>query len=169
MYPKNAVYLVTDGLDDPCLDKLEFIQRIPLDGMENDPIPYQEFKNCIVCFDDVDSIANKKLYLSIYNLRDSLLKNSRKACVSVVTTSHLCTGKELRSVLSESRIIVFFPANLNRQLVYLLKSYVGIVDKIGINKIRKSTSRWMCFIKTTPNVMMSEQSIQSLNSLQCFT
>ena len=55
----------------------------------------------------IDSIKGK-LGKTIDDLRDKLLKNSRKFKVSLMSTSHDASGIKLKSVLNESKTIVFF-------------------------------------------------------------
>ena len=165
-YPNNLVFMISEGEEDPVLDELKFINRITLDGILEDPIPYTDFKECCVIFDDIDAITGK-LGKYIYELRDKLLKNSRKRHVSVISTNHACTGRELKAVLNESNVIVFFMNNYNRSLKYLLREYVG-VDKLGIAQLRKTRSRWTCYIKDNPSVILEEHCLQTISHLQKF-
>ena len=164
IYPDHPIYLITEAIDaDPAFKDLK-LKKVNLNGILDDPIDWNEFESCLVVFDDCDAISGK-LYRYIYELRDKLLKNSRKKNVSVITTSHSFTGKDLQSVLNESQVIVFFPSNFNRSLVYLLDKYIGLV-KEGVKEVRNSKSRWIAYIKTFPNILVSEKKIQTLNDLQ---
>lgn len=164
-YPNNPIYLISEGLEDPALDKIPNLKRVRIDEqLVEEPILYTEFENCLVIFDDVDAISGA-LGKYIYNLRDKLLKNSRKKKVSVITTNHTCTGPELKAVLNESNVIVFFMANYNRALKYLLENYMGL-DKVGIKEIKKNKSRWTAYIKCFPNVILQEKNIMTLDKLQ---
>ena len=154
-------------MEDECLDSIKSLKRIEIDdSLLSEPILYTDFENCLVIFDDVDAMTGK-LGKYIYDLRDKLLKNSRKARVSVISTNHTCTGQELKAVLNESNVIVFFMANYNRSLKYLLESYVGL-DKKGIEGIKKNKSRWTAYIKSFPNVILQEKDIMTLDKLQNF-
>ena len=106
-FKDNLVYLVSENNEDPAFDKLDYVNRIIIDDMYENPIDWKEFENCLVIFDDIDSIKGK-LGKTIDDLRDKLLKNSRKFRVSVISTSHDACGVKLKSVLNESKIIVFF-------------------------------------------------------------
>jgi len=160
----NPVYLITEANDpDPAFEKLD-LKKVNLDGILEDPIDYNEFSDCCCVFDDVDALTGK-LYKYVYLLRDKLLKNSRKKRVSVVSTSHTFTNRDLSAVLNESEVIVFFMSNYNRSLKYLLESYIGL-NKEGINTLRKTRSRWCSFLKTYPNVIIQEKKIQTINHLQ---
>ena len=164
IYPDNPVYLITEAIDaDPAFKDLK-LKKVNLEGILDDPIDWNEFESCLVCFDDVDSLTGK-MYKYIYELRNKLLMNSRKKGVSVITTSHSFSGRDLVPVLNESQVIVFFGSNYNRSLHYLLEKYIGLT-KEGIKEVRSNKSRWMTFCKTFPNILVSEKKIQTLNDLQ---
>lgn len=163
----NPIYLISEGSADPALDGLKNLQRVKMDeSILDEPIEWTEFENCLVIADDVDAYKGK-LKKYIYDLIDKLLKNARKKKVSVIMTSHSCTGLELKAVLNESNVIVWFPKNWNRSLKYLLESYVGL-DKNGVKKLFKNKSRWCAFVKTYPNIIIQEKNIQSIGQLQEF-
>lgn len=165
--PKNDIYMISEADNDPLFDKLEYVKRINLEGILDDPLDYKEFSNCLVLFDDIDAMTGQ-LKKYIYSLRDKLLKNSRKYGVSVISTNHSCTGVDVQAVLNESQKIVFFFNNYNRSMKYLLESYVGL-DKNTINILRhKIKSRWCCYCKTYPNVLVCEKDIINLKNIQNF-
>lgn len=163
----NPIYLISEGSADPALDELKNLQRVHVDeSLLEDPIEWTEFNDCLVIFDDIDAYTGK-LKKYIYSLLDKLLKNARKNKVSVIMTSHSCTGLELKAVLNESNVIVFFMKNLNRSLKYLLESYVGL-NKDGIKKLKANKSRWTAFVKTYPNVIIQEKDIFTIGHIQDF-
>jgi hypothetical protein len=163
----HPIYLISEGSADPALDDLKNLQRVKVcDEMLEDPIEWTEFENCLVIFDDIDAYTGK-LKKYIYSLLDKLLKNSRKKGVSVIMTSHSCTGLELKAVLNESNVIVFFMKNYNRSLKYLLESYVGL-NKDGIKKLMGNKSRWTAFVKSYPNVIIQEKNLFTIGHIQDF-
>jgi hypothetical protein len=164
LYPDNPIYLITEAIDaDPAFKGIK-LKKVNLEGILEDPIDYNEFENCCVLFDDTDALTGK-LFKYVYEMRKKLLKNSRKKNVTVITTSHSFTGRDLQPVLNESTVICFFPANFNRSLKYLLENYIGL-SKSGIKMVRNSKSRWIAYIKTFPNVLVEEKKIQTINNLQ---
>jgi hypothetical protein len=166
IFPKNEIYLVSEQDEDPAFDKLDYIKRIVIDDLDNDPLHYREFENCLVLFDDIDSIKGK-LGKSVDALRDKLLKNSRKFKVSVISTNHSCTGQDIKAVLNESEIIVFFMMGYNRSLKYLLENYIGL-NKKAIEKLKKnaSKSRWSAYIKGYPSVLVQQRYITTISKLE---
>jgi hypothetical protein len=166
-FKDNPVYFFSEGKEDPCIDEIKGVKRVEIDdSFITDPIPWTDFENCLVIFDDIDAI-NGKLGKAVYSLRDKLLKNGRKNRVSVVSTNHNCSGMELKSVLNESNCIVFFMANYNRSLKYLLTEYVGL-NKDGIKALKKIKSRSCCFVKSYPNVIITEKKIMTIDKIQDF-
>jgi hypothetical protein len=166
IFPKNEIYLVSEQTEDPAFDKLDYVKRVEIDGLDKDPIHYREFDNSLVIFDDVDCIKGK-LGKEVLLLRDRLLKNSRKYRTSVIVTNHSCTGLDVKACLNECMVICFFMLNYNRSLKYLLENYIGI-SKTGILKLRKnaSKSRWTCYMKGFPSVIMQQRYITTINKLE---
>ena len=134
-FKNNPIFLISENDSDPAFDSKDYIKRIIIEDLYENPLDWREFENCMVIFDDIDSIKGK-LGKTVDALRDKLLKNSRKFKVSVVSTSHDACGQSLKSVLNESKIIVFFMLNYNRSLKYLLENYLGI-NKEAILKLKK--------------------------------
>mgnify|MGYP000517635805 FL=1 len=160
------VYLISEGTFEPAFEKID-IKKIKVDEeFISDPIPYTDFNECCVIFDDIDAFTSK-LKKAVYELLEKLLKNSRKHKVTVLMTSHGCTGLELKPILNEANVIVFFPRNYNRSLKYLLENYVGL-NTDAIKKLFKNKSRWCAFVKSYPNTIIQERNIQTLTDLQDF-
>ena len=163
--PKNEIFLFSESDSDPLFDDVSWIKRVAInDELLKDPVEWTEFKDCLAIFDDIDALkGNIKKY--IYGLRDKLLKNSRKFGVSVIVSNHNMTdGIDTKTLLNESNVIVFFMQNYNRGIEYLLKNYIGL-DKTGIQKLRNVETRATVYIKSYPNVIMTDRYITTLNEL----
>ena len=166
-FKNNMIYLISENDEDPAFDKLDYVKRIVIEDLHENPIDWREFNECLVIFDDIDSIKGK-LGKTIDELRDKLLKNSRKFKVSVISTSHdACNGRETKSVLNESKIIVFFMLNYNRSLKYLLENYLGL-GKTAIQKLRQhsSKSRWTAYVKGYPSYLIQQKLITTINKFE---
>ena len=168
VFKDAPIYIFSEGKEDSALDNIKGTKRIPLDDdLLQNPIQWQDFEGpCCVVFDDIDALKGP-MFKYTYDLRDKCLKNARKNKVSVVSTSHLATGADLRAVLNESNVIVFFMQNYNRALKYLIDNYIGI-NKQGVRALKQRRSRWTAFIKSYPNVILQEQDILTLSKLQDF-
>ena len=120
---------------------------------------------CLIIFDDIDSISSKKLSNAVEMLRDQLLKNARKYRVSVISTSHEgCEGRKTKAVLNESKVIVSFPRNFSRSQKYLYENYLGL-EKVAIEKIKQSKSRWCAYVKSYPSYLVEEKRIITIPKL----
>ena len=165
IYPKNPIYLISECKEDKVLDDIKEIKRMKLDdSLIDNPIDFNDFQDCCCIFDDTDALTGK-LGKSVYALRDKLLKNGRKQHVTVISTNHTCTGLELKAVLNESDVIVFFLRNYNRALKYLLENYVGL-NKQGVSNLKRNKSRWTAYIKSYPNVILQEHNITTIEKIQ---
>ena len=167
VFKNHPIYLISEQDEDAAFDKKEYIKRIDISDIVHNPLDWKEFihEPCLIIFDDIDSISCKKKANAIELLRDQMLKNARKYGISVISTSHEgCEGKKTKAVLNESRVIVFFPRNYNRSLKYLMESYIGL-DKIGIEKIKHSKSRWCAYVKAYPSYLIEEKRIITIPKL----
>jgi hypothetical protein len=163
-FKSNPIYLISENDQDKAFDSKDYIKRIEISDMDSNPLDWKEFSDCLIIFDDIDSIKGK-LGKTIDELRDKLLKNSRKFRVSVISTSHDACGIKLKSVLNESKIIVFFMMNYNRSLKYLLENYLGM-SKHVIEKLKNSKSRWTAFCKAYPSYLIQQRHIITVPKLE---
>ena len=165
-FKNNPIFLISENDSDPAFDSKDYIKRIIIEDLYENPLDWREFENCMVIFDDIDSIKGK-LGKTVDALRDKLLKNSRKFKVSVVSTSHDACGQSLKSVLNESKIIVFFMLNYNRSLKYLLENYLGL-DKNTILKLKKTSdsSRWTANVKGYPSYLIQQKLITTIKKYE---
>jgi hypothetical protein len=163
-YKDNDVYIISNVDEDECVDSIPDVKRVVIDeGLHEEPLDKNEFQNCLVLFDDDASISNKKIKQAILNLKNELLETGRHLKCSVICISHMATaGNETKKILNESHIFVWFPANFNRNLNYMLESYCGL-DKKQVKAIRDEKTRWCCIFKNFPQTCMLERKIYLLN------
>jgi Cdc6-like AAA superfamily ATPase len=164
MFKNNEIYLISYLKNDETLD--EFKKIIRLDVIDN--IEFlenieklnceEEFSNCLVIFDDIDSISNKRTKDKIYSLLNKLLRIGRHFSCSICYASHeLYNDPTLKHILNECQIITFFPKYLNyKKIKYLLETYFGL-SKNQIEKIKSIDSRFITYFKGNPKVIMSEK------------
>ena len=127
----------------------------------------KEMENCLVIFDDFDTLENTKekpLLKTVQKLIDDCLIMGRHLNISVCVISHYTSNyKASRIILIESTKIVVYPhACSAHALKYLLGTHVGI-DAQEIKNIKRLGSRWVCFDRNYPQVMYSENQIKLLN------
>jgi hypothetical protein len=167
LHPDHHFYLFS-GLDhDDVLDKRN-PERVLLDKSFTDaPIDPQCVENSIVCFDDVDSIPNKKLKEAVYDCRKNLLNIGRHKNVGVICTNHtLLNNAETKNMLSESDFVVIFPGSGSKtQPKNFLTNYFGVSAKLT-HYILKSQSRWVFCWKVFPNYVMTENELYSVPHME---
>jgi len=150
--------------EDKPLDKHDPV-RIELDeGLFEEPITNEELENCIVVFDDVDTIRNKLVKKVVQDLRGDLLETGRHFNANIISTSHiLMNGAESKVLINEATLIVIFPSsisNYHRQRFYQV--YQGL-DKEQIKTINKIKSRWLAFGRGAVNYMIWENGAMILD------
>lgn len=166
IYPGMPIYLFSSKLEDPLLDNIPNLKRVPIDdSFIQNPMHYKELSNAMSIFDDVDSLRDKLKY-EIYLLRDAILKNGRSACCHIICTNHDCTGRDIKACLTESDIVVFFLANYNRSLKYMMEGYIGL-DKKQTDLLRQNKTRATAYVKSEPTVplIIQEKNAYVVNAL----
>ena len=166
MYPKRPIYLFSLLTDDKSI-KCKQIKRIKLDeNFLKTELSLGDMKNCLIIYDDVDTIKNKHIQGKLFHILDTLLQCGRHSNTSVVYVSHLpCNGKDTKMILAECNNITIFPQTLgNRALRYLLGEYFGLDNK-QIQKIKKLPSRHVTLVRTYPMVLLHEKGAFLLNNL----
>lgn len=166
-FPKNPIYLFSSLNDDPTLDKITYIKRIDLnENFLNMPFTIEDFKNCLVIYDDIDVITNKFLKKKLQDIMGMILETGRHTKTSFIYTSHLANkGNDTKQILNESHSLTFFPNNMGvRTSKYLLEGLFGL-DKDQIKKIRKigSKSRWVAVLKTFPLIIIYDKGAYVVN------
>nr|WPF46716.1 MAG: putative packaging ATPase [Lake Baikal virophage 10] len=163
IYPKRDIYLFSSVGDDAQLDKLK-VKRIKLNNdLLSETLTAQDFKDCLVIFDDTDAITNKPLKIKVNQILDSILQTGRHYNVSCILTFHTATGgRDTKMILNEAHSITIFPHNIGgRSSKYLLDGYLGL-DKHEIKDIKVNPSRWVSILKTYPKIVLSEKNVYTL-------
>jgi hypothetical protein len=163
MYPKNDVILFS-GLDsdEGSLDKIKNLKRfnISADDFLEEDFQSENFKDCLVIFDDLESINNKFIFNKVMKIQETLLTTGRHSRTSVAVSNHsVANGRVTKLILNESNVIVIFKSGLgNRILKYILDQYLGL-DKDQIIKIKRLRgSRSITIIKSSyPMVLLYDR------------
>ena len=155
LFPDRELVLFSKVDDDECLDELE-PSRIKInEDLINEPLTAEEFEDCLVIFDDTDTISDKKLRDAITNLKEDILETGRHFNTYCIITSHLINNyKETRKVLNECHSITMFPSSGSAHPIrYCLKNNVGLSKK-DIDKVFKLPTRWVTAYKHYPQAIM---------------
>ena len=160
MYPKREVYLFSSLKEDESLDEVK-PNRIAIDDtLIEQPLLAEDFKDSVVIFDDTDCISNKKHRDAVNSILSEILETGRHFNTSCILTFHLATGgKDTRRILNECHSVVWFPfSGSGVGMKRLLQDYLGL-DKKTIQYIKTLKSRWACYSKNYPPVLMTERNI----------
>lgn len=158
-FSKRHIYVFSMKKKDPTIDEVKYLfDRVVCDDtLISNPLKIEDFKESCVVLDDVENFP-KRIKEALYQLRDEILELGRQDKITCIIANHLPTGLEIKKVLNECQIIVFFLANWTRGLQYLLKEYLGL-DKHEINRIDSKRSRASVYVKTFPNCIITDSDI----------
>jgi Cdc6-like AAA superfamily ATPase len=159
-FPDNEIYVFSALKEDESLDACSPKRIIIDDRMMSDPLSVDDFKDSMVIFDDIDVIGDKKHRDAVYQLLNALLETGRHTKSSVFVSNHLpYAGKDTRRVLNEAHSVIWFPnSGSGVGMKRLLCDYLGL-DKDINKKLRKMRTRWACYFKSYPNIIMTERCI----------
>ena len=171
LFPENPIYLVSYVDEDPSVDKIRGLIRIPLQDIVDGEISGKSIKDSLIIFDDVDALPQrpddppddwkpKEVFQKVEDLRDQLLTTGRHYGVSVLVTSHLgCDFKHTKKPINESAFCVIYPKCGNfAQVDRILRVYAGLTKK-QVLMIQEIPSRWIYFYKQFPNYIVSEKNV----------
>jgi len=165
LYPDREVYLISKLDEDETLDKMKVgkPKRIKIDTLISDPPELDEFKDCMVLFDDYDTFQ-KPYDKAVRQLIDDLATMGRHTRTTMCLMTHRLTDySKTRLILNEATHIVVYPlATAFAPMKYLLKQYVGLEEK-EVRAIKSSGSRWCCFHKNYPQYQITEHEAKILN------
>ena len=161
LHKKNDVYIFSKLAEDKTLKDLKKIYRIPIDDdLVENPIEIDELENCLVVFDDIDTISVKAHSLALTQIMNDILEIGRHNNITCLITSHLINGndkKRCRTIMNESHRVVIFPRTSTFHAVdYFLREYVGVRDKKMTKKIMDLPSRSVCIHKQFPMYVMHQ-------------
>ena len=163
LFPDRGVYLISKLEKDDTLDALKFLKRVNIQSFIDDYPDLEEFKDCMVIFDDYDTLTGAAEKV-ISKLVDDLAIMGRHTNTTMLCLSHYLTNyKKTRLLLNEATHIVVYPLSTSyHALTYLLKNYVGVSED-DLKRHRRLGSRWLCYAKGFPQFMISQKSAEILH------
>jgi Cdc6-like AAA superfamily ATPase len=163
LYPDRSVYLISKLAEDAgTLDKMKpKPKRINIQSLIDDFPDLDEFKNCMVIFDDYDTFTGAAEKV-VHKLIDDLATMGRHTNTSMLCLSHYLTNyKKTRLLLNEATHIVVYPmATSYHALSYLLKTHIGM-SKDDIRDLKKM-GRWVMIYKSFPQYLISSSHARML-------
>lgn len=162
LHPSREVYLISKLGEDSTLDTLKFLKRVNIQSFIDDYPELDEFKDCLVIFDDFDTFTGAAEKV-IHKLIDDLATMGRHTNTTMLILSHYLTNyKKTRLMLNEATHIVVYPmATSFHALGYLLKTHLGMT-KDDCRDLKKM-GRWVCFHKQYPQWLISAHHARLLN------
>jgi hypothetical protein len=122
----------------------------------------EELQDCMVIFDDIDSITDKVLREYMWELRDELLGVGSHIGTYVINTSHELTNwKSTRSSLKEATSITMFPGAERQKIKDFLKEKQGL-SKQQVEAIMALKTRWITLYRYYPPYLVHERGVMML-------
>ena len=163
LFPARNVYLLSKLEQDDTLDGFNFIKRIKISSLVEDPIKSVDvFKESLVMIDDVEGLSKEELS-AVAKIRDDIATLGRHWCISLLVLQHLSSNyKDTRVILLEAMRIILFPHGSSAsQFRYICSHYLGL-GKDEITALRKAPSRWVCINKNFPAAVVTENQARIL-------
>lgn len=164
LFPDREVYVISKLTEDSgTLDKMKpKPKRINIQSLIDDYPDLDEFKNCLVIFDDYDTFTGPAEKV-VHKLIDDLATMGRHTNTTMCCLSHYLTNyKKTRLLLNEATHIVVYPmATSYHALSYLLKTHIGMT-KDEVRDLKKM-GRWVCVYKHYPQFLISQQHARVLH------
>ena len=165
-YKKNPVYVFSSLSEDESLEPIKPLRIILDDVFTKDAIDLKQYADSCVIFDDCDTIQDKKIKEKVYTIMNMMLNTGRHHNITVWCVNHTATGTkvETKTVLNEAHTIVYFPANHNRQLAYMLENYCNL-DPKQQKFIKGLNSRWVCINKHYPQSVITQNNMFMISEI----
>lgn len=164
IFPDREIYLISKLAEDETLDKMKIgkPKRISLDSLVEDFPSLEEFKECLVIFDDYDTLSPPYDKV-VHKLLDDLAIMGRHSNTSILALSHYLTNyKKTRLILGEAHFIVLYPmATSFKAMKYVCEHHCGLTKEEVYSL--KRLGRWVCIHKVYPQYLISAHTARLLN------
>ncbi len=165
--PDNDMFLICPFTDDVSLKDVKGLGQFKLDqDWVKDPVMMKDIPqdSCVV-IDDLDVEENKDIQKLVTFLKGQLLKGGRHKNITLLTTEHVSgtADASTRNLLLESHMIVLYLKS-GGNYTTILQRYLGL-DTKQIAKLKKMDTRWVCFVKSYPQMFYTEKEIGFLADL----
>jgi hypothetical protein len=166
LFPDREIYLISkyNVDEDDTLGKMKVgkPKSISLDSIVEDYPSIDEFQNCLIIFDDYDTLAPPYDKV-VQKLIDDLAIRGRHTATSMCVLSHYLTNyKKTRLIALESHFFVLYPmATSFKAMRYVCEHHCGLT-KDEIFALKKM-GRWVCIHKVFPQYLISTHTARLLN------
>lgn len=164
LFPERQIYLISKLNEDSTLDTMKVGKPLRIDVkslIENYPT-IDEFKDCMVIFDDYDTFTEKAGKV-VQQLIDDLAIQGRHSNTTMLCLTHYITNyKKTALMLNEAMYYIIYPQSTSfSSLKYLLATRVGM-SKEDIHELRRM-GRWVCIFKNYPQFLISQHTAKILH------
>lgn len=163
-YKDNKIYIFSPKLDDPAFKKIKNLSYVKLDdSLIKDPLDVSEFKDSICCFDDIESITDKRLNNAVRVFRDQCYEVGRAPYnITTIAVHHVILANDrTKIILNESDQVVLFPKSNFAAISNLCKRYYGFT-KDQLEYLRDVPSRWAVVKRSYPTTIITENAVKVL-------
>jgi len=161
-YKNNSIYIFSPKLDDPAFKKIKNLHYVKLDdSLLRDPLDVSEFKDSICCFDDIESITDKRLNNAVRIFRDQCYEIGRAPTnITTIAVHHVILANDrTKVILNESDEVVVFPKSNFSAISNLCKRYYGFT-KDNLEYLRDVPSRWAVIKRSFPTTIITENAVK---------
>jgi hypothetical protein len=165
LFPDREIYLISKLQEDETLDKMKVgkPKRLSLQSLVDDPVDLEEFKDCLVIFDDWDTL-DKPYFPIVHKLIEDLSIMGRHSNTSLLILSHYLTNySKTRLILGEAQFLVLYPLSTSQKALKYVCEHYGGMDKEDIVKLKRR-GRWVLIHKNYPSYVISAH---EANILHC--
>lgn len=159
MFPKNKIYIFSSVNEDKKLDELhkKRVKRVPLnEKFVNTPLTIDDFKDCLVLYDDTEMITNRSLVEKMLALKALIMTTGRHTNTFYIETCHLPGGYNNRLLLAEAFSLTLFLGNMGAKASHRFLENAFGFDSKQVRMIRNIKSRWVTIFRTQPLTVMYE-------------
>lgn len=166
IFPDREVYLISKYPvdEDDTLGKMKIgkPKSISLESLVSDYPSIEEFRECLIIFDDYDTLAPPYDKV-VLKLIDDVAIRGRHEAVSMLVLSHYLTNyKKTRLILGEAHYIVLYPmATSFKAMKYVCEHHCGLTND-EIHNLKK-LGRWIAIFKLFPQYLISQHKAYLLN------
>lgn len=161
-YPKNEIFVFSPKLNDPAFKDIKKLNYVKInEDIIEFPLDVMEFKNSICCFDDIESITDKRINDAVRRFRDQCYEIGRSPSnITTIAVHHVILANEkTKIILNESDQVVLFPKSNFSQIKSLCSRYYGF-SKDDLNYIKDVPSRWVVVKRSFPTTIISENAVK---------
>ena len=165
MFPDNNIFMYSGKpeSDEKAFKDLD-IEYVDLADLKAMPIPAHDqtdYENCVVIFDDVNSIPDKILLEKVVKTRDTLLTVGRSRQITVLSTAHKALESRLSNrVITTATKVIMFKKTIASENEKFMSKKLGM-SKAHVERILDllEDNSWVCLSTNNPLYYITSKEI----------